>query len=99
MTVFLLYSNMSQLYVYVYPLPLDPPSHPVIAIPLQVITECQAEIPVLCSSLPLASSFTLLCIYVRAALPIRPTLPFPPHPHVHQSTFYICISAPALQIG
>ena len=25
---FLLYNNMNQLYVYIYPLPLEPPSHP-----------------------------------------------------------------------
>jgi len=30
---FLLYNNMNQLYVYIYPLPLEPPSHPFLSHP------------------------------------------------------------------
>ena len=62
--MFLLYSNMSQLYVYL--LPLKPPSHPIITIPLQVITEHHAEVPVLCSSLLLARLHD--CVYTSVLL-------------------------------
>ena len=60
---FLLCNNMNQLYVYIYPLPLEPPP----TIPaLWVITEDQAELPVLCSSFRLFfilywSMFDLQC--------------------------------------
>ena len=53
---FLLY-NMNQLHVYVYLLPLEPPSHaPAPIPPLWVITERQAELPFI--SFPLAICFT-----------------------------------------
>ena len=38
------------LYVHIYPLPLGPPSYPPPIPPIHVITQHQAELPVLCSS-------------------------------------------------
>ena len=40
-----------------YPLPLKPPSNNPPLSPFYIITECQAELPVLCSSFPLAVCF------------------------------------------
>ena len=48
---------MNQLYVNIYPIPLEPPYDPHIP-PLWVITDHQTELPVLYSSFPLASCFT-----------------------------------------
>ena len=52
--LFLLYNEVNQLYVYLYPLPLGPPSLP----PTYVITEHRAELLVLYSRFPLAIYFT-----------------------------------------
>ena len=58
---FLLYNNMDQLYVYVYSLLLEPPSYHPLPIPtVEVITERQAEFPVLYSSFLLSC---LLCAW------------------------------------
>ena len=48
---FLLYNEVDQPSAYTYPLPFGPPSHPFIP-PIWVITEHQAELPVLSSSFP-----------------------------------------------
>ena len=59
-----------------YPLPLGPPSH-LLPIPaLYVITEHQAELPVLYSSFPLAIYFTHGSIYIseKAMAPHSSTL-------------------------
>ena len=51
---FMLYSKVNELYVYICPLPLEPPSHPSSpTLPLQVITEHRAKLPVLQNSFPL----------------------------------------------
>ena len=44
-------------FTYIYPLPFKSPSHAPI-LPLQVVTEHQAELPVLYSTFPLAVCFT-----------------------------------------
>ena len=94
---FLLYNEVNQLYVYLYPLPLGPPSHPHPIPPIQVVTGHRTKLPAFYSTFPLAIYFTQQCIHVDPNLPIRPTLPFP---HcVHMSVLYVCISIPALQIG
>ena len=55
---FLLYNNVNQLCVYIYPLPLEHASHTPIPIPApQVITVHQAQLPVLYNSFPLAIYF------------------------------------------
>ena len=54
---FLLYNKVNQLYVNIYPIPLEPPYDPHIP-PLWVITDHQTELPVLYSSFPLVSCFT-----------------------------------------
>ena len=51
---FLLYNNINQLYVYIYPLPLEPPSHPTRSSQSTELT----ELPVLYSRFPLAIYFT-----------------------------------------
>ena len=57
LSCFLLYNNVNESYVYIYPsflsFPITPPMPP-----LQVITEHRAELPVSHSSFPLASCFT-----------------------------------------
>ena len=70
-----------------------PPSIP----PLQVIAEHGAELPVLWQ-LPTGCFTHGSCIDVRARLPVH-SIPSSRPPHVHTSLPYICVSAPALQIG
>ena len=56
---FLLFNEVNQLYVYIYPFPLGPPSqHPSPIPPIWVIREHQAEPLVLYSSFTLAIYFT-----------------------------------------
>ena len=43
---FLLYSEVNQKLVYLYPLPIGSPSHPSLIPPIQVFTEHRAEFPV-----------------------------------------------------
>ena len=47
---FLLYKSVNQLYVYIHPLPLEPPSHPARSSQSTELT----ELPVLDSRFPLA---------------------------------------------
>ena len=61
---FLLDNNMNQLYVDLYPLCLEPPSHFPLIPHLEVITEHQAELPVLYSRFPLAIYFTHSSVYM-----------------------------------
>ena len=51
---------MNQMYVYIYPLPLESPSHAPHSLipPLKVITEHRAELPVLY----IAASFQLVMV-------------------------------------
>lgn len=66
--------------------------------PLQVITERQAELPMLHNCLPLAIYIFQTVMYrCQCYFPVRPTLSFPPH--FYMSTLYIFISIPAGQIG
>ena len=78
---FLLYNEVNQLYVYIYPLPLEPPSPPIP--PRQVITEHRAELPVLYSRFPLAICFThgsvCMSVLISQFVPPSPS----PHPHVY----------------
>ena len=60
---FLLYNSVNQQYVYKYPLPSQPPDpHPISV--LQVITEPQAELPVLYGRFLLAICFTHGSVYI-----------------------------------
>ena len=77
---FLLYNEVNQLYIYIYPhissLLSVPPTLPIP--PLYVDTKHRADLPVLCGCFPLAIYFYIWqCIYVHATLSLRPTLPFP----------------------
>ena len=85
----LLYNQVNQLYMYIHPLPLKPLSHPPI-LPVQVITELPAELPVLCSSLPLAFYFTYGSIYMSTSLfPFISPFPSPLCPHV--CSIHLCL--------
>ena len=66
-----LYDNMNKPQVYIYPLPLEPPSH--IPIPLlQVITELSS---LFYSSFPLTICFTHGTVYVSLFFPNLPICP------------------------
>ena len=87
---FLLYNKVNQLHIYIYPhissLLRLPPTLPIP--PLQVITEHQADLPVLCGCFPLAICFTFGCVYMSIdTLPLShfvPAYPSPsPCPQVH----------------
>ena len=64
---FLLDNKGSQPQLYIYPLLLDPPSPPPI-LQLQVITQCQAGLPVSYISFPLAFYFTHDSVYMSMLL-------------------------------
>ena len=66
---------MNQLHVDINPLPQKPSSYHLPITPLKVITEHQAESPMLCSRFPVS----ILLIYVNVILSIHPTLTFLPH--------------------
>ena len=75
----LLYNKVNQLYVYISPVPRDPPSRP-----SKLIAEHRAELPVLHSSLPPACvSHLRQGIYAGAAVPVHPAPSSPPlGPHI-----------------
>ena len=85
---FLLYNKVNQLYVYIYPyIPSFLGLPPTIPIPsLQVVTKHQADLPVLCSSFPLAIHFTFGSVYMSMLLshflPASHSAPAP-YPKVH----------------
>ena len=84
---FLLYNKVNQLYIYIYPhissLLHLPPTFPIP--PLQVVTQHQADLPVLCGCFPLAIDFTFGSIYMAMLLshfvPAYPSVC--PCPQVH----------------
>ena len=91
---FLLYSKVNQLYVYIYPhIPSLLSLLPTLSIPpLQVVTKHRADLPVLCSSFPLAIHFTFGSVYM--SMPpshfIPDSLPLPPPcPQVH--SLHLCL--------
>ena len=84
---FLLYNKVNQLYVYIYPyipsfLSL-PPTLPIP--PLQGVTKQLVDLPVLCSSFPLAIHFTLGSVYMSGLL--SHFVPASPSPTVSSSPF------------
>ena len=92
---FLLYNNMSQSHVYIYPFLCKP--HPIPT--SRSAQSTQLNSAVLYSSFPLAICFTHgKCVYMSMLLS-QFIPPFPPHCCVHESILYLCISIPALQIG
>ena len=84
---FLLYNNVNQLYIYIYPhissLLHLPPTRPLP--PLQVVTKHRVNLPVLCGCFPLAINFMFGSVYM--SLPLShfvPVYPSPsPYPQVH----------------
>ena len=85
---FLLYNEVNQLQVYIYPLPLEPPIPPIP--PTQVITEHQAELPVLYSRFPLAICFTHGS--VSMSILISQFIPPTPSPTVSTCPFSMSVS-------
>ena len=71
---FLLYNKENQLYGYIYLSLLDLPPTPTVP-PILVITEHQAELPVLLSTFPLAIYFTHGSVYM--SIPVSPFIPHP----------------------
>ena len=97
---FLLYNNVNQLYVYIYPhIPslLCPP--PTLLIPpLQVDTKQRADLPVLCSCFPLAIYFTFGSVYMSVLLShFVPA--YPSSSPCAQVILYVCIFIPVLALG
>ena len=95
---FLLYNKVNQLYIYIYPhvssLLRLPPTLPIP--PLQVVTEHQDDLPVLCGCFPLAICFTFGSIYMSMPLShFVPAYPSPsPYPQVHSLCLHL-YSCPA----
>ena len=96
---FLLYGEVNQLYLYIYPLPLGFHSQSSPNPPLSVITEHQAELFLLYSSFPLAGYFTHGCVICQSYSHNSSHSPAPTPCHSHLSILYIWISFPALEIG
>ena len=71
---FLLGNKVNQLYVYIYLSLSDLPPTSTVP-PILVITEHQAELPVLLSMFPLAIYFTHGSVYM--SIPISPFIPHP----------------------
>ena len=87
---FLLYNEVNQLYVYLYPLPLGPPSHPHHPTYLggHRAPSCT---PRAIQQFPTSYLFyTWQCIYVKLNLPVCPTLPFPCCVHISALHLRLC---------
>ena len=80
---------------YMYISPSSWTSLPTPIPPISVITEHQAELPVLYNCFPLATYFTYVSVYISVLIS-QLISPSPPH-CVHMSILYVCISI-ALQI-
>ena len=83
--LFLLFNEVNQLYVYIYALPHEPPSHPH-AISHPSRSSQSTELSSLCCKLLVLPTSCLFyawqCIYVSPNIPVDLTLPFPPCPHI-----------------
>ena len=88
---FLLYHKVNQLYIYIYPhipsLLHLPPSLPIP--PLQVVTNHQADLPVLCSCFPLAIYFTFGSVYM--SMPLSHFVPVYPSPSPCSQVHSLCL--------
>ena len=83
--LFLLY-NMNPPYVYIHPLPLEPPAHPSVAL-LQVITECCYKLPVLTAASHEPSIFHMVMgMCQRCSLDSTLSFPY----CVCKSLLYVC---------
>ena len=81
---------MNQLYIYIYPLPLKPPSH-------CAKSSQSTKLSSLCYKAALTSYFTHARVYVSVLFSIHPLSV--PTLHIHKLILYVCTSIPALQIG
>ena len=98
MCLFLLYSKVSQLYVCIFPLPLEPASYPHPHPTHLVHHRPPSRAPCAIQQLPTSQLFyTWQCLHVNLTLPIHPTLPFP-CPCIHLFVLYVYVSTSALQI-
>ena len=101
-----LYNNMNQLYIYVYPLPLESPSHPSWIQSIQVITEHPTshlfytwQYVHIYRSIPIFIYIhTYIYIYIYQCYSFNPSHPLLPS-QCPQAHLYICVSIPFLQTG
>ena len=99
---FLLYKKVNQLYVYTYPhIPFLlhlPPTLPIR--PLQVVTEHQADLPVLNGCFPLAIYFTFGSVYICPCHSfILSQLTLPPPLILKSILQQVCVFIPILPLG
>ena len=83
-------------YVYLHPLPPEPPSHLSPHPTLSIEAERRVRLPVLYSTFPLAIYFIHDRVYMSMLL--SQFIPPSPSSCVHMSILYICVSIPALKI-
>ena len=75
--VFLMYSKVSQLYIYRFPLPLEPPSHPAPYPAHLSHHRAPSWAPCAIQQVPTGLFYTWECIDVNPNLPICSPVPFP----------------------
>ena len=90
---FLQYDKVSQLHVYMGPLPLGPPA-PCFP-PFWIITEHRAELPAWYSSLLLPIHMAVSIGQSYSLNSAHPSFPS----YVHKPILCVCFSKPALQLG
>ena len=81
---FLLYNDVKQLYIHMYPFPLGPPSHP----PSYPSGSSQSTVLSLCTMQKVSTG--CLC-YVWQCTHVSPNSSHPPQPRPHISSLYLCL--------
>ena len=88
-------NNVNQPYVYIYPLPLEPPFHssPHPSHPSRLSQSPRFSLLCYTATSPSCLFYIWRCICLNAAVSIPATFSFP------HCVLYVCVSIPALQIG
>ena len=92
---FLLYNEVNQLYIHIYPL-LEPPSHPP---NLTLLGHHRAELTVLYTAGSHQLIISHMVVYIHQSQSPNLSHPFLPGFWSHMFILYICISIPALETG